>query len=131
MFKNQHEICNELIKLSSNFSSFFFQKKLKIQMKYERHIFVAFLNLVLFYMVLSVSIAKVGETVQKMRSYILQKSDCLTPNESAVLFINIRELTLNINLTGWGVFTINRNFILASAGAVISYGVVLAQLSNY
>ncbi|CAL1298325.1 unnamed protein product [Larinioides sclopetarius] len=89
-----------------------------------------FATLVTFYLLLSIKVARVHESVNQMHDAILQTSaKTLSSVDMTALLTSAREFTRNTNITGWGVFVIDRNFLLTSVGMVISYGVILAQFS--
>ncbi|KAF8771086.1 hypothetical protein HNY73_018540 [Argiope bruennichi] len=94
------------------------------------YIGASFVTLIIFYLLLSLKVARVHETVNEMHNVILQTSaKTLSSVDLTALLTSAREFTRNTNITGWGVFIIDRNFVLTSVGMVITYGVILAQFS--
>ncbi|KAG8179966.1 hypothetical protein JTE90_015415 [Oedothorax gibbosus] len=81
------------------------------------YIIAALAILIFFYVVLSVSIASVGETMKCFRSTVADAaatSDILTPTQATALLVSVGEMARDAAITGWGMFVINRNFVLAS-----------------
>ncbi|GBN50671.1 hypothetical protein AVEN_66650-1 [Araneus ventricosus] len=92
------------------------------------YIGASFATLVIFYLLLSIKVARVHESVNQMHDAILQTSGkTLSSADMTALLTSAREFTRNTNITGWGVFVIDRSFLLTSVGMIISYGVILAQ----
>ncbi|CAL1297915.1 unnamed protein product [Larinioides sclopetarius] len=81
-----------------------------------------FATLVTFYLLLSIKVARVHESVNQMHDAILQTSaKTLSSVDMTALLTSAREFTRNTNITGWGVFVIDRNFLLTSVGMILRY----------
>lgn len=95
------------------------------------YIAASFLTLITFYLLLSILVARVHEAFVKTHNTVLQaiEKSLLSSVDAAAVMIGVREFTRNTKITGWGVFVIDRSFLLTSVGMVISYGVILAQFS--
>ncbi|GFT20079.1 uncharacterized protein NPIL_97311 [Nephila pilipes] len=69
-------------------------------------------------------------TIYKMCSKI---SCSVSKKEDAVRFLLLtacETFPSKVLISGWGVFVLNRNFILQTTGAIISYGTIIAQLGS-
>ncbi|GBN48109.1 hypothetical protein AVEN_204067-1 [Araneus ventricosus] len=134
-------ICSALVswKRFDRISAWYKTKKISIENDHQRgklrlddvkitYIGASFTTLVIFYILLSIKVARVHESANQMHDAILQTSaKTLSSAEMTALLTSAREFTRNTNITGWGVFVIDRSFLLTSVGMVFSYGMVLAQ----
>ncbi|GFS60242.1 uncharacterized protein TNIN_257401 [Trichonephila inaurata madagascariensis] len=95
------------------------------------YIAASFLTLISFYLLLSILVVRVYEAFAQTHNTVLQaiEKSPFYSADAATLMIGVREFTRDTKITGWGVFVIDRSFLLTSVGMVITYGVILAQFS--
>ncbi|GIY36551.1 uncharacterized protein CEXT_110461 [Caerostris extrusa] len=94
------------------------------------YIATSFSTLATFYAILSVWVARIHESVNQMHDeVVLTSAKHLSIRDMTAVLTSAREFVRNTKITGWGVFVIDRNFLLTSVGMVISYGVILMQFS--
>ncbi|KAG8189194.1 hypothetical protein JTE90_013728 [Oedothorax gibbosus] len=96
----------------------------------------SFLYSVAIFFTITCSAAEVSTAGDRLKQRILCVSDCILnknlPNDTLLSFMvmmdNIK--SSNMSLTGWGMFTITRGFVLTTVGVVITYGVLLFQFAT-
>ncbi|GFS93692.1 uncharacterized protein NPIL_176261 [Nephila pilipes] len=95
------------------------------------YIAASFSTLVIFYLLLSILVARVHEAFVQTHDNVLVSLEKtpLSSSDAAALMTGVREFTRDTKMTGWGVFVVDRSFLLTSVGMIISYGVILTQFS--
>ena len=91
------------------------------------------IEVVASFIILSMRAANVNESAVEVKDMIYtlpSKQFDYDPNLTAMLLQLANNFANEICMTGWGLFVINRSFILATAGVVVSYGVILVQLGK-
>ncbi|GFT45003.1 uncharacterized protein NPIL_650171 [Nephila pilipes] len=94
---------------------------------------VTFMFSVLIFITMTVSAAEVSTTGERLKHRVMCISDIVMQrNLPTDALMNFTILTDNIksadiSMTGWGMFTITRGFVLTTVGVLITYGVLLFQ----
>lgn len=94
---------------------------------------VIFAEVVGCFIFLSIRAASVNESAVDVKNLIHSlpaKRFDFDPNLTATLLQLANNFASEVCVTGWGLFTINRGFILTTAGVVVTYGVILFQLGS-
>ncbi|GFY71160.1 uncharacterized protein TNIN_383811 [Trichonephila inaurata madagascariensis] len=93
----------------------------------------SFIEIVTCFIFLSVRAAAVNESAVEVKNLIHSlpsKRFDFSPNLTATLLQLANNFASEVCVTGWGLFMINRGFILTTAGVVVTYGVILVQLGS-
>ncbi|XP_071042862.1 gustatory receptor for sugar taste 64f-like [Parasteatoda tepidariorum] len=93
----------------------------------------SFFEIVVCFIFLSVRAASVNESAIEVKNVIHSlpaKRFDFSPNLTATLLQLANNFASEVCITGWGLFMINRGFILTTAGVVVTYGVILVQLGG-
>lgn len=96
-------------------------------------IFSVFLFSVIIFVTITCSASKVSTAAEELKNQINCMSEIVLKKDLSqdtllsfmILIDNIK--SANAGMTGWGMFTITRGFVLTTVGVMISYGVVLFQ----
>ncbi|KAF8770282.1 hypothetical protein HNY73_017831 [Argiope bruennichi] len=92
-----------------------------------------FIEIVTCFIFLSLRAAGVNESAVEVKNLIHSlpaKRFDFNPNLTATLLQLANNFASEVCVTGWGLFMINRGFILTTAGVVVTYGVILVQLGG-
>ncbi|GBN28865.1 hypothetical protein AVEN_259223-1 [Araneus ventricosus] len=92
-----------------------------------------FVEIVTCFIFLSIRAAGVNESAVEVKNLIHSlpaKRFDFNPNLTATLLQLANNFASEVCVTGWGLFMINRGFILTTAGVVVTYGVILVQLGG-
>ncbi|GIY73648.1 uncharacterized protein CDAR_186581 [Caerostris darwini] len=92
-----------------------------------------FIEIVACFIFLSIRAANVNESAVEVKNLIHSlpaKRFDFNPNLTATLLQLANNFASEVCVTGWGLFMINRGFILTTAGVVVTYGVILVQLGS-
>lgn len=94
---------------------------------------ITLVGVVTCFIILSMRAASVNESSVEVKDLIYalpSKEFDFDPNLTATLLQLANNFANEVCMTGWGLFVINRSFILTTAGVVVSYGVILVQLGK-
>ncbi|KAG8196812.1 hypothetical protein JTE90_027528 [Oedothorax gibbosus] len=94
---------------------------------------VIFIEMVGLFIFLSIRAASVNESAVEVKNLIHSlpaKRFDFDSNLTATLLQLANNFASEVCVTGWGLFTINRGFILTTGGVVVTYGVILFQLGS-
>lgn len=94
---------------------------------------VTLVEIVSCFIFISMRAASVNESAVEVKNIIHtlpSRQFDLNPNLTATLLQLANNFANEVCMTGWGLFVINRSFILTTAGVVVSYGVILVQLGK-
>ncbi|GIY75488.1 uncharacterized protein CDAR_21501 [Caerostris darwini] len=92
-----------------------------------------FIFSVVIFSTMTCSAAEVSAAGEKLKQRVLCISDIVLqrnlPSDSLTSFMIFVDgiKSADISMTGWGMFTITRGFVLSTVGVIITYGVLLFQ----
>lgn len=117
-------------------SAFFDVDDISQQPLHSAGIFFTFLYSVAIFLTITCSAAEVSTAGDRLKQRILCVSDHVLhrnlPNDTMLSFMltidNIKSSSMS--MTGWGMFTITRGFVLTTVGVIITYGVLLFQFAS-
>ncbi|GBN52311.1 hypothetical protein AVEN_65588-1 [Araneus ventricosus] len=94
---------------------------------------LTFIFSVIIFSTMTCSAAEVSTAGERLKQRVLCISDIVLqrnlPSDALMEFMILTDgiKTANISMTGWGMFTITRGFVLSTVGVLITYGVLLFQ----
>ncbi|GFX22775.1 uncharacterized protein TNCV_4839121 [Trichonephila clavipes] len=94
---------------------------------------VTFIFSVLIFIAMTVSAAEVSTTGERLKQRVTCISNIVIqrnlPTDALLNFMILADniKSADISMTGWGMFTITRGFVLSTVGVLITYGVLLFQ----
>lgn len=94
---------------------------------------ITLVEIVVCFIILSMRAANVNESAVEVKNIIHtlpSKQIDYNPSLTATLLQLANNFGSEICMTGWGLFIINRSFILTTVGVVVSYGVILFQIGK-